>query len=206
MRNPRALPTPIKHAANEIKPPDLHPAPTRPLAVSPATASLPNAEKPKRPVAPPAPEATLAQQAPAPLAGGSGQSLSASSGSSPVPALDTVPDTIAPIVPSATPERLFVSELPQGHFAHPEVEANLVGELQLKALIGADGAVKEVTVLSGSPTLAEAGIRAVRQWHYSPYQVLGRPVEVETRIKMSFFGQDAVSIASVANGPTSQLK
>jgi hypothetical protein len=197
VRNPRALATPIKHAANEIKPPDLHPA---------ATASLANAEKPKRRAALP----TLAQQEPAPLAGGLGQSISARSGSrSPVPAFDTVADTIpepAPIVSPATPERLFVSELPQGHFAHPEVGRDLVGELQLKALIGADGSVKEVTVLSGSPKLAAAGIRAVRQWHYSSYQVLGRPVEVETQIRMSFFGQDAVSIASVANGPTSQLK
>jgi hypothetical protein len=51
-----------------------------------------------------------------------------------------------------------------------------------------------VTVLSGSPKLAEAGMRAVRQWHYSPYLVTGQPVEVETQIKMSFFGPDAVSI------------
>ena len=97
---------------------------------------------------------------------------------------------------------LFVSELPQGYFAHPVVsEPNLVGELQLKALIGADGLVKQVTVLSGNPKLAEVGMRAVRQWHYAPYQVLGSPVEVETQIKMSFFGEDAVSVASVATGP-----
>jgi hypothetical protein len=96
---------------------------------------------------------------------------------------------------------LFVSELPQGHFAHPVVsQPNLVGELQLKALIGADGLVKKVTVLSGDPKLAEAGMRAVRQWHYTPYEVLGNPVEVETHIKMNFFGEDAVSVASVAKG------
>jgi hypothetical protein len=97
---------------------------------------------------------------------------------------------------------LLVSELPQGHFAHPVVsEPNLVGELQLRALIGADGHVKQVTVLSGNPKLAEAGMRAVRQWHYAPYEVLGSPVEVETRIKMNFFGADAVSVASVSTGP-----
>jgi hypothetical protein len=197
MRNPRAPATPIK----QVKPPDLHPA---------ATASLPNGEKPKRRVAAPPPEPTLAYLEPAAPEGGSGQSISGSSGSrSPVPTLDTVTDTISeptPTVPSATPERVFLWELPQGHFAHPEVGRDLVGELQLKALIGADGSVKDVTVLRGSPKLAQAGIRAVRQWHYSPYQVLGRPVEVETQIRMSFFGPDAVSIASVANGPSSQLK
>jgi outer membrane biosynthesis protein TonB len=81
-----------------------------------------------------------------------------------------------------------------------------VGELQLKALIGADGSVKEVTVLSGNPKLAEAGVRAVRRWHYTPYQMLGTPVEVETRIKINFFGPDAVSIASAGNEPSSKLK
>ena len=101
---------------------------------------------------------------------------------------------------------LLVSELPQGHFAYPVVSrSNLVGELKLKALIGADGLVKNVTVLSGDPKLAEAGMRAVRQWHYAPYQVLGNPVEVETQIKMNFFGEDAVSVASMATPPGSRV-
>ena len=81
-----------------------------------------------------------------------------------------------------------------------------MGELQLKALIAADGSVKEVSVLSGNPKLAEAAMRAVRQWHYSPNQVPGSPAEVETQIKMNFFGQDAVSIASVANKEQTQAQ
>jgi TonB family protein len=114
------------------------------------------------------------------------------------------PPAASPQVPSPASERLFVSELPQGHFAYPVVSRrDLVGELQLRALVGADGSVKDVIVLSGNPQLAEAGMRAVRQWRFSPYQSSGGPVEVETRIKMSFFGQDAVSIASVADKPTS---
>jgi outer membrane biosynthesis protein TonB len=118
----------------------------------------------------------------------------------------TIPEPTA-IVPSGMSERLFVSELPQGHFAYPLVsERNLIGELQLKALIGTDGSVKDVTVLSGNPKLAEAGIRAVRNWHYTPHQTLAGPVEVETQIKMSFFGQDAVSITSVPNRTVSELK
>ncbi len=123
----------------------------------------------------------------------------------PIPPPGTVLDTIAeqaPITRASSSAPLLVSELPQGHFAHPVVsQPNLVGELQLMALIGADGLVKQVTVLSGNPKLAEVGMRAVRQWHYVPYEVLGNPVEVETHIKMSFFGEDAVSVASVATGP-----
>jgi Gram-negative bacterial TonB protein C-terminal len=194
MRNPQALSASIEHAGNTVKLPDPHRAAISPLLISPA-ALIPFPERLKRWT----PESVSA-------AGGGGRPMSASG--SPVPPLATVSETIpgpAPIAPSATPERLFIAELPQGHFAHPvDPGGTLIGELQLKALIGADGAVKEVKVLSGSPALAEAGVRAVRQWRYSPHQVQGSPVEVETQIKMNFFGQDAVSISSVPSGATAQ--
>jgi outer membrane biosynthesis protein TonB len=107
---------------------------------------------------------------------------------------DSSPDTATT---SGTPARLHVSELPQSHVIYPVVSnPNLVGNVDLRAVIGADGTVKGVTVLSGNPKLAEAGIQAVRQWRYSPYEVLGHPVEVETNIKISFFGVNAVSISS----------
>jgi hypothetical protein len=200
MWNPR---TPVEHAANSIKPPHLHPPAISPLLVSPSTAWLANTEKPKRWIAPPALGAEPASQAP-PVEAGVGQSIGTGSvGRS--TALDTIPEPAA--AHTAASARPFVAELPPGYFAHPVVSgSNPVGQVQLKALIGADGSVKEVTVLSGSPELAKAGMRAVRQWHYSPYLVQGSPVEVETQIKMSFFGPDAVSIASVANGSTSQPK
>lgn len=115
-----------------------------------------------------------------------------------------------PLGASTFADRRQVSELPPGHFAHPIVaQRNLDGEVQFKALIGIDGSVKEVTVVRGDPRLAEAGVRALRQWHYRPYEEQGRPMEVETQVTMKFFGQDAVSIASVAsinNESTSLLR
>jgi hypothetical protein len=187
-----------KHVANDVKPPRPQPTAIRPLLVAPKVAALPTVEKPKRALAPPRPQPAQTQTERAPLAG---------EPVFPAPVLATVPPTIVephPVISSTTAQPLFVSELPQGHFAYPVVsEPNLVGELRLKALIGADGSVKEVTLLSGNPKLAEIAMRAVRQWHYRPYQVLGSPVEVETQIKMNFFGEDAVSIASVANAPGS---
>jgi Gram-negative bacterial TonB protein C-terminal len=215
MKNPLTLSTPVKYAGYDRKPLGLRPAATGTLRVSSETATVPSAVRPKRWVAPPPPQPTLGHQEPIPVASGLGQSISATSGSpSAIPALARVPDAshdasagTAPIAASAAAKPPLVSEFPQGHVVYPVVSGrNLVGELQLKALIGADGSVKEVTVLSGSPKLAAAGIRAVRRWHYNPYQVLGTPVEVETRIKVSFFGPDAVSIASVGNEPNSKLK
>jgi protein TonB len=196
--------TPVQLAANDSKP--LHPSATVPLTISPVTASLPKAGKPKRwPATPPASSLAL-QEPPAAVSNQSTKAESASTSAAPVP--DVAADTAAESAPiPAISEPRFVAELPPGYFAHPVVsQRDLVGELQLKALIAADGSVEKVTVVSGDPKLAEAGMRAVRQWRYRPYQVLGNPVEVETEIKMNFFGQDAISIGSVANAPTSQLK
>ena len=114
-----------------------------------------------------------------------------------VPPVSVTPPT-AKLIRSIATGRALVAELPPAPFAKPVVpERNLVGELQLKALIGSDGSVKEVTVLSGNPVLAKAGMRAVRQWHYGVSQMPGGASEMETHIKMSFFGEDAVSIASI---------
>jgi hypothetical protein len=112
----------------------------------------------------------------------------------------TAPATLTKSLPiTASAPRTFISELPQGHFAPPIVaDPNQVGELHLKALIAADGSVKDVTVVSGNPKLAEAGIRAVRRWHYNPYEASATQSERETLINMKFFGEDAVSVTSVA--------
>jgi hypothetical protein len=215
MKNPRTRSTPVRYAAYDRKPLGLHPAASGTHRVLSEAATVPSAARPKRWVAPPPPPTTPGHRDPVPRARGLGQSISAASaGPSTIPAPARVPDAShgasagpPPIVTSATTKPPFVSELPHGHVVYPSVSGrNLVGELQLKALIGTDGSVKEVTVLSGSPKLAEAGVRAVRRWHYNPYQVLGSPIEVETRIKISFFGPDAVSIASVGNEPGSKLK
>ena len=103
--------------------------------------------KPKHQVAPPLTEPALPHNELASLESGIDQpTVVTSAKAPPIPSLTTVPDTIveqAPITPASTAVPLFVSELPQGYFAHPVVsEPNLVGELQLKALIGADGSVK----------------------------------------------------------------
>ena len=99
---------------------------------------------------------------------------------------------------SSRPERSAV-EGPAVLASASAAPKKLNGEVQLKLLIGTDGAVKAVTVVRGDPQLAEAGARAARRWHYRPTEQLGQPVEVETMVTMKFFGPDAVSIASVTN-------
>ena len=63
---------------------------------------------------------------------------------------------------------------------------HLSGTVQLRAIIGRDGSVQNIEVVSGSPILANAAVAAVRQWKYQPTQLNGKPVEVETVVTVQF--------------------
>jgi periplasmic protein TonB len=89
------------------------------------------------------------------------------------------------------------------HVASREAEANLIhdvppqyppeagrqrieGAVVLLAVIGKDGSVQDVQVVSGLPLLAQAAMEAVNQWRYKPYLLNGVPVEIESRITINF--------------------
>ena len=72
--------------------------------------------------------------------------------------------------------------------AYPKIAlgARIAGIVLLKAVIGKDGDIKELQVVSGHPILVPAAIDAVKQWRYRPYLLNGEPVEVETNITVTF--------------------
>ena len=72
--------------------------------------------------------------------------------------------------------------------AYPEIAlgARITGVVLLKAIIGKDGDIKELQVVSGHPMLIPAALDAVKQWRYRPYLLNGEPVEVETNITVTF--------------------
>jgi periplasmic protein TonB len=63
---------------------------------------------------------------------------------------------------------------------------HLSGTVQLHAIIGTDGSVRALEVLSGNQILAQAALAAVHQWRYEPTRLSGQPVEVETYITVKF--------------------
>jgi len=65
-------------------------------------------------------------------------------------------------------------------------QARIQGTVILQAVIGKDGTVQKVRVLSGHPMLVQAAIDAVRQWRYKPYYLNGEAVEVDTQINVNF--------------------
>lgn len=60
------------------------------------------------------------------------------------------------------------------------------GEVLLAAVIGRDGRIENLRVISGHPFLAKAALDAVQQWRYRPTMLNGQPVEVETQIVVNF--------------------
>jgi peptidyl-prolyl cis-trans isomerase A (cyclophilin A) len=64
--------------------------------------------------------------------------------------------------------------------------AHVQGTVVLGAIIGTDGTVKDLHVVSGPDQLQQAALDAVRQWRYRPYLLNGDPVEVRTTINIIF--------------------
>ena len=99
-----------------------------------------------------------------------------------------------PVVPSV-PQRVLVTStieaaklISRVQPAYPAlaIQARIQGNVVLHAIIGRDGQVSELQVLSGHPLLVNAALDAVRQWRYSPTLLNGQAVEVETTITVSF--------------------
>ncbi len=60
------------------------------------------------------------------------------------------------------------------------------GSVVLQAVIGADGVIENLRVISGPAILATAAQQAVHQWRFKPYLQNGQPVETKTRITVNF--------------------
>jgi TonB family protein len=65
-------------------------------------------------------------------------------------------------------------------------QARISGVVHLQALIGVDGSVKNLQVISGHPLLIPAALEAVQQWVYQQTLLNGQPVEVLTQIDVNF--------------------
>jgi TonB family protein len=64
--------------------------------------------------------------------------------------------------------------------------AHVQGMVTLDTVIAADGKVLQANPVSGNAQLAEAAATAVRQWHYKPYLLKGKPVPVHTQVTVQF--------------------
>jgi protein TonB len=65
-------------------------------------------------------------------------------------------------------------------------QTRISGTVRLHAIIGKNGGVEQLEVMSGHPLLVQAALDAVRQWKYQATTLNGEPVEVDTTIDVIF--------------------
>jgi protein TonB len=116
-----------------------------------------------------------------------------------------------PVIPSpkvsaavADSPRVQISGRPQKlvYPVCPETQAR--GKVSLQAVVGYDGAVSRVRILTGDRTLAAAAIEAVRQWRYEPFSGAAPHLERETNITISFISNEVVAVSFPSSAPLSR--
>jgi protein TonB len=76
--------------------------------------------------------------------------------------------------------------------AHPQnypllaQQMRVQGSVVLQALIGTDGVIQNLHVLTGPSILASAAEQAVREWRFKPIVQNGQPVESQAKITVNF--------------------
>ncbi len=94
--------------------------------------------------------------------------------------------------PSNAPSRIRVGENVQAYNlirkTQPQrpADTQVTGEVRFTAIIGRDGTIQNLQLISGPPLLVDAALQAVKTWLYKPTLLNGSPVEVVTSITVSF--------------------
>lgn len=65
-------------------------------------------------------------------------------------------------------------------------QARVQGTVRFTAVIGKDGTIQNLQLISGHPLLVQAAHEALNQWVYRPTLLNGEPVEVVTEINVNF--------------------
>ncbi len=140
----------------------------------------------KESAAPPPPVAGVAGGVPGGVVGGQiGGVVGGVVGAVPTPAPSLAPSPKRVHVSQGVTEGLLIRKVMPEYPAIAKQE-HVEGAVQLEAVIGKDGSVKNVKALGGNPLLVRAATDAVKQWKYKPYVLNGQPVEVDTNITVNF--------------------
>ena len=106
----------------------------------------------------------------------------------PPPKIAAPPPPVAPtqITVGGDVQAALILEQIQPVYPSLARRGHIHGNVELRAVIGTDGKIKNLTALSGHPLLVEAALNAVRRWIYQPTLLNGVPVEVKTEIVVRF--------------------
>lgn len=103
-----------------------------------------------------------------------------------MPQAATAPDPSGPMrIGGSIKEPRKIRHVPPV-FPADAVAAGVEGTVVLTAVLGKDGAVREVAVVTGVPVLNDAALNAVRLWVFTPTLLNGVPVEVAMTVTVNF--------------------
>lgn len=95
---------------------------------------------------------------------------------------------------AAQEEMLRAPSMPESDLLHkvdpkypPEaLRRQIQGTVRFEVIIGKDGRIQRLRLVSGHPLLVEAARQAVQHWVYRPTLLRGKPVRVVTEIDVQF--------------------
>jgi TonB family protein len=102
------------------------------------------------------------------------------------PAADSALKAKAPVAVSSQVAGAHLIRRVEPVYPEPARERFIQGEVTLEAVIGQDGSVEVLKLLSGDPQLASSAADAVRQWRFRPYEQRGKAVPFSTRLSVNF--------------------
>jgi TonB family protein len=183
--------------AGAVKPPAAGPVSgATPAAAVPPNIATPEVQSAPRPQiapqsAPPDPSVPRARTAKSPRASAVRKQVQPAASGVPIPEAPLPPQAPAPVPagPIAVDGNVQMTRLVRKVIpTYPPVAktARMAGVVRLMAIIGKDGTVQNVQIVSGNPILARAAVDAVRQWVYRPTVIEGNPVEVSAPIELNF--------------------
>jgi TonB family protein len=97
--------------------------------------------------------------------------------------------TDAPRQPVMVPSKVadeYLMQRVEPEYPEQAREQHIQGPVVLEALVGKDGAIEKLSMISGDAQLAAAASDAVRQWRFKPFFRNGSPEDFQTQITVSF--------------------
>jgi periplasmic protein TonB len=170
---PALVQTPAQTApVSAASPQRTQPEPAQPRSPAVQTAALPGANAPAAAI--PIPSSLKSQL---------GSMTPEASGTKPI---EAAMSSIEPVVLPEAMARGLLAEMVTPQYPAGAKASGQSGSVVLQVLIARDGTVQDAKFLQGSLMFANAAIDAVKQWHFKPYLLNGRPVSVQSTITLSF--------------------
>jgi TonB family protein len=163
---------------------------TAPAANKPSTATK-TVTKEENPAAPAAPAATVNRTVLPPLqveviAGDKHNLVNPGSNATKVEIKNDSESAAAVTTKAADRERLQPGQSYEANYPMLAQHMNVKGSVVLQAVIGADGVIETLHVVSGPTILSSAAQQAVREWRFKPYVQNGQAVETQATITVNF--------------------